>query len=62
MIKKKSVSKENDCENVKQYSCFGEQSRDFLKDEIQLPYDPGIPHLRIHSKGLKTGIQTKSRT
>ena len=37
--------------NANQYSHYGEQCRDSLKKlEIELPYDPAIPLLGIHTK------------
>ena len=37
-------------ENANKYSHYGEQCGDSLKNEIELPYDPAIPLLGIHTK------------
>ena len=34
----------------KKYSHYGEQYGDSLKNEIELPYDPAIPLLGIHTE------------
>ena len=36
--------------NPNQYSHYGEQCGDSLKLELELPYDPAIPLLGIHTK------------
>ena len=36
--------------NANQYSHYGEQCGDSLKLEIELPYDPAIPLLGIHTE------------
>ena len=41
------------------YSCYGEQCGDFFKNlEIELPYDPAIPLLGIHTKETRSERDT----
>ena len=45
--------------NVNLYSCYGEQCGDsFKKLGIELPYDPAIPLLGIHTKKTRTERDT----
>ena len=44
--------------NVNGYSHYGEQCRDSLKNEIELPYDSAIPLLDIYTKETRAERDT----
>ena len=48
--------------NANWHSHYGEQWADFLKNEIELPYDPAIPLLGIHTEETRNERDTCTPT